>query len=167
MIFLPGGQRLQVDLLGGVTMPIETLADGHQTIERGEDGRITKVSLSKERAAALGAMHTKKGQDERTNALLSARGIDPDTADEGLRVLCQIATSNRSGSVQAMKYIDTLTGYGTGQVENETAHKVEFFGDFMVSVDDRLFIACGLSIINEIVNILEGEETQQESEPKG
>src|SRR4030067_704991 len=86
-----------------------------QTV-RDIDGKIIKAKLSPEEASRMSKIgHAKKAglMSGRVSQLLKDRGIDPATADEGLRSLAEIAVTGRSGAVSALRYLDMLSGYYT------------------------------------------------------
>jgi hypothetical protein len=107
---------------------LETPVDG-QRVSRDIDGKFARGgTLSSERAAELGRMkHTRENSVAR-DELLRDRGIDADNADAGLRSLAEIATSGRSGAVQALRYLDLLTGYGQPEAAQTEQHQVEVYG---------------------------------------
>lgn len=97
-------------------MPEEELAPG-MTIERDIDGTYKKVTLSPERAAAMGRRSHGAARDESVDRLLTQRGINPNEADEGLLALARVAVGGRSGAVGSLRYLDMITGYFKPQGE--------------------------------------------------
>ena len=78
------------------------------------DGKILTAKLSSEEASRMVkiANANRAGlKSDRVSQLLKDRHIDPDTADEGLRSLAEIAVTGRSGAVSALRYLDMLSGY--------------------------------------------------------
>ena len=81
-------------------------------LERDEKGRISKKVLSSEEAARLGSIPKGVKEAEKlARKMLKDRGMDYDSADEGIKSLAKIAVSGRSGAVPAQKYLDTITGH--------------------------------------------------------
>ena len=88
---------------------------GRKTV-RDDEGKIRQSELSSEAARAMVAVRDANKvtvKKTRVEQLLRDRGVDPANCDEGLRSLAEIAVSNRSGAVSAMRYLDTLSGYFT------------------------------------------------------
>jgi len=98
---------------------------GHE-IERDTDGKIKKHKLSSSEARRMARKRWNKKGNDRAAELLKDRGIDPETADAGLKSLAEIATSGRSGAVTSMKYLDRLTGYFDDSETDTSLRSVEF-----------------------------------------
>ena len=85
-------------------------------------GQITANQLDPAKASEMGKARWKKERgvlSARVKQLLTDRGIDPETADEGMRSLAEIAIEGRSGAVSALRYLDALTGNGPALLPGE------------------------------------------------
>lgn len=96
-----------------MTDEFETLNSGMQ-VKRSFDGKFESVKLSSEQAAAMGRRSHGASKEAGARKILSDRGLDFDNTDEALVTLAEIAASKRSGSVQALRYLDSLTGRSPG-----------------------------------------------------
>lgn len=92
-----------------MTDQFEELGEGRRIV-RGVDGKFEKAHLDTETARQMGSRTWKAGIETGSRKILTDRGLDPDNCDEALITLAEISASKRSGAVQALRYLDSLTG---------------------------------------------------------
>lgn len=146
----------------------EQITDGLEVV-RDDSGKFRSVSLSSERAALLGSRSHGGGgsKQDLVDELLKDRGVDPASADSGLRALASIALSGRSGSVAALKYLDYLSAWGKPQAETVAlAHEVHLFGDppQIAYIDNVLWLRPSRELEDRIGKMLLDRLNNRESE---
>jgi hypothetical protein len=89
----------------------EKYSDGTERI-RGSDGRIISNNLNPETASRMGS--SPRGDNKRhagmVNAILLARGLDPETCDPSMKALAEMVADGAHYSVKALEYLRRLTG---------------------------------------------------------
>lgn len=144
----------------------EQITDGLEVV-RDDSGKFRSVKLSSERAALLGSQSHGGSKQDLVDELLKDRGVDPASADSGLRALASIALSGRSGSVSALKYLDYLSAWGKPQAETAAlAHEVNLFGDppQIAYIDGLLWLRPSRELEDRIGKMLLDRLNNRESE---
>jgi len=79
-------------------------------LERDDQGRIVRKELSSEEASELGRLKHSKPRAASRDMLLQQAGYTAENAPEHLKVLAELASQQRSGSVPALNAFLKLTG---------------------------------------------------------
>ena len=120
--------------------------DGRRIV-RNELGQFVKVELDPETARAMSERATEIRRTDGSKQLLQEAGYKPGTEPEHLRLLAQIASSKRTGSVAALRDFRKITQpeQQSKTIANTGKRKVELVGgfDFLIKVDGKLYRKVG------------------------
>ena len=132
-------------------------------VKRGPDGTFEKVVLDPEVAREMGKKSHSKRRSETSDTLLEEAGYDPNKAPEHLRLLAEIAGSQRSGSVAALKDFRRLTR----EDEPAAPNKIELqIGELCAACGLRYYPLSRVSQedLIRLAEALEGYKSQQVKE---